>query len=174
MIHIYYRAISCFQFIKIIKKLYYLIKNDKTEEKHLCSSCWNSFTRRSKMFIFSIVGKGAFIIVVIVFCLYAFYLLGGEIKLSFSPQSNKISGAPAIASIFDLSKPLTPNRFYDEIECKRTKVLLNRSTTICLYDLKQDAIVSGSIVKEGVWEETILSKNWTWQLHNFFLYAYLI
>ena len=126
--------------------------------RFIFSSRWNSFPRRSKMLKFFTLGKGAFIIVVILFCLYAFYLLAGEIKLSFSPQSNKISGAPAIASIFDLSKPLTPNRFYDEIECKRTKVLLNRSTTICLHDLKLDTIVSGSIVKEGVWEETILSK----------------
>ena len=60
--------------------------------------------------------------------------------------------------IFNISKPLKPESFYSQIQCRQSARFVV-STSLCYHTpLNTDSFVSGSIFRDGVWEPAILSK----------------
>lgn len=59
-------------------------------------------------------------------------------------------------AIFNLGKALNPDSIYQSIQCVQS-VKMVVSTTLCLHDVKRDIHVSGSILRNGVWESHIIS-----------------
>lgn len=59
-------------------------------------------------------------------------------------------------AIFNLGKALYPDSIYQSIQCVQS-VKMVVSTTLCLHDVKRDIHVSGSILRNGVWEPHLIS-----------------
>lgn len=58
--------------------------------------------------------------------------------------------------IFNLGKELNPDSIYKSIQCRKS-IKMIVSTTLCLHDVNRDIHVSGSILRNGVWESHIIS-----------------
>lgn len=66
--------------------------------------------------------------------------------------------APAKSvKIFDLHSPLQPEDVYSVITCRKSAEFRVK-TTLCVHNLNNDIHVSGSIMRDGVWEPKLLSK----------------
>lgn len=64
---------------------------------------------------------------------------------------------PTLVKLFDLSGAIVPNTTYDQISCRKSALIIVE-TTLCVHTIKDDVYVSGSIWRDGVWEENILSE----------------
>jgi len=57
--------------------------------------------------------------------------------------------------IFDLTQELIPEELYNSIQCRKSAEFIV-TTYLCVHKLEKDQYVSGSIIKNGVWESQIL------------------
>ena len=58
-------------------------------------------------------------------------------------------------NIFDLSQKLIPETVYNPIQCRKSAEFIV-TTYLCVHKEEKDQYVSGSIIKNGVWESQIL------------------
>ncbi len=72
-------------------------------------------------------------------------------KINDSANSNKS------VIVIDLTSQLEPKSLYEPIKCRKSAYFIVR-TTLCVHDLDKDIHVSGSIWRDGVWEQHALSK----------------
>lgn len=59
----------------------------------------------------------------------------------------------ANVKIFNLNKPLEPNDTYAPIICRKS-AHFQVTTSLCIHDVQKDIHVSGSILRDGVWESS--------------------
>lgn len=73
-------------------------------------------------------------------------------EISFENLNGKVSKV----DVFDLKKPLEPKEAYNFIECRKSAVIRDISTDICVHDRTKDLAISVQILDSGVWEREIL------------------
>ncbi|CAF0856828.1 unnamed protein product [Brachionus calyciflorus] len=66
--------------------------------------------------------------------------------------------------IFNLSSSLEPKEEYEQIQCRKS-AFFHVSTTLCVHRVDLDVHVSGSIMRDGVWERHIIMP-FTDYIHN--------
>ncbi len=54
--------------------------------------------------------------------------------------------------LFNLSKELEPSDVYKEIMCKKSRYYKSYRTFLCIHDTRHDVHISGSILRDGIWE----------------------
>jgi hypothetical protein len=80
-----------------------------------------------------------------------------EIKPAESKNNPITTLAPTKSvKIFELYTPLQPDEVYSPIVCRKSAEFRVK-TTLCVHNLNNDIHVSGSIMRDGVWEPKLLS-----------------
>ena len=63
----------------------------------------------------------------------------------------------ANVKVIDLDAELEPKEIYGNITCRKSKQIMV-STTLCVHDIKIDVWVSGMIMRDGIFEDGLMSE----------------
>ncbi len=74
-------------------------------------------------------------------------------KINNSIQKN---GTNDLITLIDLKSKLSPRNLYKHIKCRKSLMVIVR-TTLCIHNIENDIHVSGSIWRDGIWEEHVIS-----------------
>ncbi len=74
-------------------------------------------------------------------------------KINDSVQNN---GTDDLITLIDLKSKLSPKSLYRPIKCRKSLMFTVR-TTLCVHSIENDIHVSGSIWRDGIWEEHVIS-----------------